>query len=1189
MSLHEFLREGGEVSYRFMNRLSHLIQNFDISGLGSPFPFNPASRKNSWRDWDDEIMQLHHSPLRAADIIPDLKKQFAFLSGGRGDNGSPIIVFPEFPAFGEITDKEFHNVLTYLTSVPSLSSTDVGFILVIDRRQDRWATVKGTLLRIAGSFPANLQLVLVLRPTTLLQRTLSDILFKFNKDEFKMKVPVIMLSSVTELHSYIDRTQLTQELGGTQEYCHEKWISHRTAIEGFALMVKRTAQTLQSLGTELAETELPNEIQATTLLLSTHTNKRDKMKEDILVALGQGSMLLESINEPVMRDPDHNMNQDELENLATVQRLLSQLDETERAFDEFWVRHQTKLEQCLQLRHFEHNYKEVRALLDQVSEKLATFSEVGISPAHADHILCELTTYEERVCEIVDRALALCHEGDKLIQNSHYAEDSIQPKCSELREVSENVSSNLRSKKDHLLKAMELHHRLERASRWVDDGIYLLASQPVDKCQSHEGAELALQELERYLDNAGQNQLTDLSTIWKEYEAVLNQQLRDQVEKVYQKQASMQEMFDKRRVSLKKLAAKQTRPVQPVAPRPEAFIKSPLSSPAHRLKQEKNCSDSNNSCDKGNGQLQNGDGNSRHASLSEEEENLAVLRRHVMNELLETERAYVEELLCVLQGYASEMDNPAMSHLIPAPLQNKKEVLFGNMPEIYHFHKRTFLRELEQYTDCPELVGRCFLERMTDLQIYEKYCHNKPRSESLWRQCSDCAFFQECQKKLEHKLGLDSYLLKPVQRITKYQLLLKEMLKYSKGCDGAEDLQEALTSILGILKAVNDSMHLIAITGYEGNLSELGKLLMQGSFSVWTEHKKGHAKVKDLARFKPMQRHLFLHEKALLFCKKREENGEGYEKAPSYSFKQSLNMTAVGITENAKGDNKKFEIWCNSREEVYIVQAPTAEVKTTWVNEIRKVLTTQLEACREASQQRGPDQVFQFPPAPSGTVNLSPFKSGQKSFKKGEEKKAEPCSLDVHSSSSPKLTGKGSPTSPDQKTKRQSDPTPFGFKDAGPPSLHLTRARWFSTSSLLQNKWRGWNKASLSLDASEEHEGYSSAEDPLNSDPEDENIKKLCAGKYTVMADYEKVGAQEFSVKSGDMVQLVKEEGDGQWFVRNLNTSKEGWIAAANLITLIGKSKSCQSLTSSEGSGSGNLSTSSSCSEAYTNFSDIKP
>lgn len=70
---------------------------------------------------------------------------------------------------------------------------------------------------------------------------------------------------------------------------------------------------------------------------------------------------------------------------------------------------------------------------------------------------------------------------------------------------------------------------------------------------------------------------------------------------------------------------------------------------------------------------------------------------------------------------------------------------------------------------------------------------------------------------------------------------------------------------------------------------------MQGSFSVWTDHKRGHAKVKDLARFKPMQRHLFLHEKAVLFCKKREENGDGYEKAPSYSYKQSLNVSKASF------------------------------------------------------------------------------------------------------------------------------------------------------------------------------------------------------------------------------------------------------------------------------------------------------
>ncbi|XP_059408683.1 guanine nucleotide exchange factor DBS-like isoform X3 [Carassius carassius] len=1147
----------------------------------------------------DEIMEQEISPLCAADISPDLRKQFAFLSGGRGLSGSPIIIFPEYPTFGELEEQEFLNVLTYLTSVPSVSSTGVGFILVIDRRQDRWASVKGTLLRIAGSFPGNLQLVLVLRPTAFFQRAMSDFFFRFNKDEFKMKVPLIMLSSVTELHSYIDRTQLTQELGGTQEYCHEKWISHRTAIEGFALMVKKTAQTLQSFGTELAETELPNDVEATSNLLTVHTEKKDKMKEDLKIALCQGSRLLESINEPLVKDPDYTMNQDELENLATVQRLLGQLDETETAFDDFWDKHQAKLEQCLQLRHFEQNFREVRARLDMVYDRVTGFIEVGIIPAHVEHTLKELTNLEERACEVLVQALALACDADQLIEASHYAVDSILPKRSELRAVCEEIRGILEAKKTHLIKGMELHQCLEKATKWCDDGIFLLASQTVDKCQSQDGAESALQEIERYLETANQQKLTDLSGLCRDYESVLTQDFRDQMDKVFQKQLSMQEMFEKRRVSLKKLATKQTRPVQSVAPRPEAIIKPPISSPADMEKTiEGDIINGNSSKDEM--PLQNED--SRHLSVSDEEENFAVLRRHVMNELLETERAYVEELLCVLEGYGAEMDNPAMAHLIPNTLLHKKDILFGNMPEIYQFHKKTFLCELEAYTDYPELVGRCFLERMTDLQIYEKYCQNKPRSESLWRQCSDCAFFQECQKKLEHKLGLDSYLLKPVQRITKYQLLLKELLKYSKGCEGEHYLQEALSSILGILKAVNDSMHLIAITGYEGNLGDLGRLMMQGSFSVWTEHKKGHVKVKDLARFKPMQRHLFLHEKALLFCKKREENGEGYEKAPSYSFKHLLNMSAVGITENPKGDNKKFEIWCNSREEVYIVQASTPEIKTAWVNEIRKVLTGQLNAYREASQQKSLDQTSQLTPTCT-SLNQSPFKTNPKTLKKGEEKKTEPTAADPSTAISPtteraavakkRFTLQGfsnlksqkepsggksltlpmvtlctpgsSPHSPDHKTKRheiKSDPTPFGFRD--------------------------FTEALHPVDTSDKNDGYSSAEDPMNSDPEDEGGRKLSPGRYVVVADHDKSGPQELTVKSGDTVQLVREGDDGRWFVHNLRTNKEGWVPAANLLTLIGESKSSQSLYSSEGSGSGNLSTSSSCSETYTSFSDIK-
>jgi len=43
-------------------------------------------------------------------------------------------------------------------------------------------------------------------------------------------------------------------------------------------------------------------------------------------------------------------------------RLLLQLDETAGNFDAFWTSHRHRLEQCLQLRHFEEQFKQVYRL-----------------------------------------------------------------------------------------------------------------------------------------------------------------------------------------------------------------------------------------------------------------------------------------------------------------------------------------------------------------------------------------------------------------------------------------------------------------------------------------------------------------------------------------------------------------------------------------------------------------------------------------------------------------------------------------------------------------------------------------------------------------------------------------------------------------------------------------------------------
>uniref|UniRef100_A0A3P9BYI5 Guanine nucleotide exchange factor DBS n=1 Tax=Maylandia zebra TaxID=106582 RepID=A0A3P9BYI5_9CICH len=1065
---------------------SYSTVRISIAEMESYYSFLEVCQETESAILGNEIMQQDIRPLLAVDIIEQLHRQFASLSGGRGKDGAPIITFPECSGFSEVPEEDFLNVVTYLTSIPSLDAASIGFIIIIDRRKDKWSSVKASLSRIAGAFPGNLQLVLVLRPSRFFQKHIADIGIKLHKDDFKMKI--VMLNSLSDLHGYVDKSQLTRELGGNLEYCHSQWIHHRTAIENFAMTVKTTAQMLQKFGTDLAETELPNDVQCTKDLLTAHTDKHNNLKDELRLAVKQGTTLYSCIKDQSAKSEDHELNPDEMENQTTVERLLAQLDETENAFEQFWSKHHLKLEQCLQLRHFEQDFREVKVSLDSLIDSLNSLSDTGDCVARVEKMLKELKTLEEKAQATLEKAQLHALHGDQLIQSNHYAVDSIRPKCVELRRVCDDFSNEVKKKTDILSKSLQIHQGIDKVNQWCESGIYLLASQAVDKCQSQEGAESALTDIEHFLESAEKNQLTELRNLHNQYEVVLSEDIKGSVLKALKRLEDVQEMFEKRHLSLKRLSAKQTRPIQPVAPRPESSPKRPSvkNTPRTAGGQQplaRRASDNSNkqqaeadlnkkkNIRKAKGGIkievmhEESQGGSTHVVVTNEtEESLSNRRRHIMTELIETERLYVEELQSIMEGYFAELNNSELSHLMPPSLENKRDVLFGNLPEIYEFHNKTFLMELENCAEKPELVGTCFLKRKEELQVYEKYCQNKPRSEILWRQCGDSLFFQECQKKLDHKLSLDAYLLKPVQRITKYQLMLKEMLKCSNG-EGMAELEEALATMLDIIKSVNDSMHQIAITGFEGNLSELGKLLMQGSFNVWTDHKKGHSKVKDLARFKPMQRHLFLYDKMLLFCKKREETTDGHEKTPSYSFKHSLKMSSVGITENVKGDSKKFEVWYNGREEVYIIQAPSMDVKNMWVSEIRKVLTGQLEACREASQLN---------------IYGAPMRNVRKMALK-------------HSDSS-------SPES--------------GFRRSNP-------------SPNMRQK-RGWaQRRLLSMDTEDFETIPSSAEESSNSSDEEGNNKNGDSSRFRVQLTYESRDPQDLSLETGDLVQFVEEAKNG--------------------------------------------------------------
>ncbi|XP_036380812.1 proto-oncogene DBL-like [Megalops cyprinoides] len=997
--------------------------------------------------------------------------------------------------------------------------------------------------RTAASFPGNLHLVLVLRPTSFLQRTATDIGFRFSQEDFMLKMPVVMLSSVTDLLRYIDENQLTSEFGGTLEYCHSDWIVLRTAIESFAVTVKEIAQMLQGFGTELAETELPDEGNAIDYLLMSHTDKYRQLKDDIRSVIRQGRHLLSSLE--ASKNAGSGEPRDVNQDWETVQRLLAQLRDMEMAFDEFFEKHHLKLKQYLQLLRYEQSFHEMESSLEKLSAQVRGIVTVAATVAQTEQLIKDLDNLNTRAEDDMGRAQIIILHGHQLAASHHYAMALIVQRCNELRHLCDVLTTALRTKRAALNRTHDLLVRLEEVLRWCDEGAYLLASQLVDKFQSKEGAQAALRDIERFQEGAPPPLSAGPDVLSLEFESVLTPQLQAQIGVAHDKFSSMQGMIQNRQVCLRKLADVQVRPVQLVAPRPEnpPRSKSPLFSPKHGVDFNSSLKFSFDLSLPGKRASRKGpnsrkievmhDYEENRSSLSyalEGEESPALLKRHVMKELIETERIYVDELLSVLLGYRAEMDNPALFGLLPPLLRSKKEILFGNMPEIYKFHSRIFLQDLEGCLETPERVGACFLERKENFQVYERYCQNKPRSESLWRQFSDCAFFQECQKKLEHKLGLDSYLLKPVQRLTKYQLLLKELLKYSVGCEGFSELQGALAAMLDLLKSVNDSMHQIAITGYEGALSDLGRVLMQGSFSVWISHKKGPTRMKELARFKPMQRHLFLHERALLFCKRREEHGEGYEKTASYSFKHCLRMSAVGITENVKGDVKKFEIWYSGREEVYVVQAPSVEVKLAWLNEIRKILTNQQKVLQDDS----------IPPSPvPDQSQLSPPLSD---------------SILVCTSWSPSpLSGCSACFDVPPHSKLQSASYSSEETESGRTSPVLTDPVISSPQPQLNR--RSWPGASQSVDICEGLEDWSGTTDLSNlSDTEEEDAPQLIPDKYRAVAECQQCGPDDLIIKCGDVIQLLQEDGEGQWLVRNVTRRQEGRILADTLQLILGES-----------------------------------
>ncbi|KAJ1987716.1 hypothetical protein EDC05_005677 [Coemansia umbellata] len=168
------------------------------------------------------------------------------------------------------------------------------------------------------------------------------------------------------------------------------------------------------------------------------------------------------------------------------------------------------------------------------------------------------------------------------------------------------------------------------------------------------------------------------------------------------------------------------------------------------------------------------------------QEEMDVKRNNVIQELIETERSYVEKLRALIDIYVVPLRSAARSTnnaLIPA---YDAHVIFGNIERVSEVNER-FLGDLEAWQqgemDPKETIGSLCRDHFVDFHVYKRYINGYQHALVSSRELEAknplyAAFLQRAREREEcKKLGISDLLIMPVQRIPRYTLLLTDLLK----------------------------------------------------------------------------------------------------------------------------------------------------------------------------------------------------------------------------------------------------------------------------------------------------------------------------------------------------------------------------------------------------------------------------
>ncbi|XP_059899429.1 faciogenital dysplasia [Gadus macrocephalus] len=305
---------------------------------------------------------------------------------------------------------------------------------------------------------------------------------------------------------------------------------------------------------------------------------------------------------------------------------------------------------------------------------------------------------------------------------------------------------------------------------------------------------------------------------------------------------------------------------------------------------------------------------------------------NIARELLHTEEAYVKRLNLLDQVFCTKLTEAA----IP---QDVITGIFSNISSIYCFHHKFLLPELKtriigEWESNPR-IGDILQKLAPFMKMYGEYVKNFDRAMDLvntWTQRS--SLFKSVVQNIQQQavcgnLTLQHHMLEPVQRIPRYELLLKDYLK--KLADDAADRKDTEKALELISTAANHSNAAIRKMEKMHKLLEVYERLGGEEDIVNPANeliKEGHIKKMSAKNGTAQDRYLYLFNNMVLYCvPKLRLMGQ------KFSVRERIDIAGMEVQEIVK-QNLPHTFAIIGKQRSLELQARTAEEKEDWIQVI---------------------------------------------------------------------------------------------------------------------------------------------------------------------------------------------------------------------------------------------------------------